>query len=83
MRAFTTGGAEKGSTMAKLIIKTETSRCMGHAMCANAASDIFELDDNGYNMTEIREIETDDVDYVRRAVASCPEVIITLEEADS
>jgi len=52
-------------------------------MCANAASDIFELDDNGYNTTEIREIETDDVDYVRRAVASCPEVIITLEEAGS
>ncbi len=69
--------------MPKLIIKTETSRCAGHAMCADAASDIFELDENGYNTTEVREIETDNVDYVRRAVASCPEVIITLEETDS
>jgi len=69
--------------MPKLIIRTETGRCVGHAMCANAASEIFELDDNGYNTTEIREIETDDVDYVRRAVASCPEVIITLEEVGS
>ena len=69
--------------MVKLIIRTETSRCVGHARCAEAASDIFELDDNGYNSTEIREVETDNIDYVRRAVRSCPEAIIKVKEADS
>ncbi len=68
--------------MTKMIITTDTKKCVGHAMCNSADSEIFELDDMGYNTTETRVIETDDPEHVRLVASSCPEAIITAEIAE-
>ena len=67
--------------MGKLILKTDTSRCVGHARCAAVAGEIIELDDNGMNVTAEREIAPEDEALARRAARACPEGVITVESA--
>lgn len=67
--------------MEKIILKTDTDRCVGHARCAAVAGEIIELDDNGMNVTPEREISAENEALARRAARACPEGIITVEKA--
>lgn len=61
-------------------VKVDVSRCVGHARCAAVAPEIFELDENGYNVTPERDIPEALRDMARRGARSCPERIITIED---
>jgi ferredoxin len=55
--------------------------CQGHTLCALAAPRIFLLrDDDGHAYVESPEVPAGSHDLVRRAVATCPEGAISIEE---
>jgi ferredoxin len=53
-------------------------RCQGHAMCHNAAPDLFELDDYGYNRMAPFTVAEADQARTMRAIRMCPERAITI-----
>ncbi|MEO5663259.1 MAG: ferredoxin [Nocardioides sp.] len=52
--------------------------CESNAMCEALAPDVFELDDDDYLQLKKEDIGPEDLESVRRAVASCPRTAITL-----
>jgi ferredoxin len=55
--------------------------CQGHTLCALAAPGIFLLrDDDGHAYVESAEVPDELHDLVRRAVATCPEGAISIDE---
>lgn len=63
-------------------IRTNVAGCVGHARCAAVAPDVFELDEDGYNTTEYREIDESLRAQAMRGMRACPEKIITIEEEE-
>jgi ferredoxin len=61
-------------------VTVDFDRCESNALCEAIAPDVFEIDDDDYLQLKKEEIDDDDVESVRRAVASCPRAAITLEE---
>jgi len=60
-------------------ISIDTTKCSGHARCAAAAPDVFELDDSGYAVPFAGEIPPHLEQAARDGVLACPERAITLE----
>jgi ferredoxin len=55
--------------------------CQGHTLCALAAPKIFLLrDEDGHAYVESAEVPAGMEDLVIKAVATCPEGAITIEE---
>lgn len=61
-------------------IKVDVERCVGHARCAAVAPELFELNDDGFNVTAEQQVEPELEKQARRAARACPERIITIEE---
>ena len=61
-------------------VKVDTERCVGHARCAAVAPEVFELDDDGFNVTAEQEIDPALEKQARRGARACPERVITIEE---
>ena len=61
-------------------VKVDFDLCESNALCESIAPDVFEIDDDDYLQLRKEEIGADEVEAVRRAVASCPRAAITLEE---
>lgn len=61
-------------------VTVDRTRCVGHALCAAAAPDVFELDDDGYCATEHVEVSPDLEPQAQEGVLSCPEQAITIED---
>ena len=61
-------------------ILTDVPRCVGHARCYAVAPDIYDLDDNGYNITPVREVPVEQKEAALKGAKACPERIITIEE---
>jgi len=56
-------------------------RCQGHALCAAAVPDFFELsDDDGHSSVASPRIPENLREAVRMAAANCPERAITISE---
>ncbi|WP_036490742.1 MULTISPECIES: ferredoxin [Nocardioides] len=55
--------------------------CESNAMCEALAPEVFELDDDDYLVVKKEHVGPEDLDSVRRAVASCPKAAISLQEA--
>ncbi len=72
-----TASASKGSTMK---VKVDVEKCVGHARCEAAAPEVFELDDNGFNVTAEKQIDPSLEKQARWGARACPERIITIEE---
>ncbi|UUZ59325.1 ferredoxin [Nocardioides sp. B-3] len=64
-------------------VKVDFDLCESNAMCEALAPDVFELDDDDYLVVKKEDVGPDDLESVRRAVASCPRAAISLEEAVS
>ncbi len=62
-------------------VRVDVDRCQGHAVCAVAAPDVFELGQHGKADVLVDELAVADVDGARAAEASCPDLAITLENA--
>jgi ferredoxin len=56
--------------------------CTGHGRCAVMAGDVYELDDNGYNLARggFVEVPAGLEDTARLGARVCPERVITIEE---
>lgn len=62
-------------------VKVDFDLCESNAMCEAIAPDVFEVDDDDFLQLRKEEIGPEDVESVRRAVASCPRSAISLEES--
>lgn len=60
-------------------ISIDTTKCSGHARCAAAAPDVFELDDSGYVLPFNGEVPSHAEEAARDGALACPERAITLE----
>ncbi|MEV5835251.1 MULTISPECIES: ferredoxin [Nocardia] len=60
-------------------ITIDSSLCSGHARCAAAAPELFELDDDGYALPFAGEVPADLEDAAREGEMACPERAITIE----
>ena len=60
-------------------IKVDFDLCESNALCEGIAPDVFELDDDDYLQLETEETTPDNIEDVRRAVASCPRAAISIE----
>lgn len=57
--------------------------CQGHTLCHLAAPDLFLLrEEDGHSYVVSEEVPPDREAAVRKAVATCPEGAIRLDEAD-
>lgn len=62
-------------------VKVDAKRCQGHAMCAQQAPEVFELDgDQGHAHVVIGNVPKDLEERVLRAVSNCPEQAISVDE---
>ena len=59
-------------------IVVDKARCSGHARCAAAGPDLYELDDLGYNALTELEVPAGMEKQAQDGVAACPERAITL-----
>jgi ferredoxin len=65
-----------------VVPEVDRQRCVGHALCASFAPDVYVLDDLGYNVTEAAPIPTAQVSAARRGAEACPERAIRLVARD-
>jgi ferredoxin len=61
-------------------IHTDTTACTGHARCAVYGPDVYILDDDGYNRTDIEDVPPGSLEQARRGAEACPEQAIKLED---
>lgn len=61
-------------------IKVEADKCQGNARCWTWAPKLFPLNDEGYVDAGDIEVPESERENARRAVRSCPERALTLEE---
>ena len=61
-------------------IQVDCEKCQGHALCASQASEVYELDDTGYNSMGSFTVVQGQEEAARRGAAWCPEGAITLIE---
>jgi len=59
-------------------IVVDKSKCSGHARCAAAGPDIYELDDMGYNALTELEVPAGMEKQAQDGAAACPERAISL-----
>ncbi|MFC1405223.1 MULTISPECIES: ferredoxin [Streptacidiphilus] len=58
----------------------DLNRCSGHARCAAADEEVFQLDDVGYALRAEFDVPSGAEQAARLAAASCPERAITLTD---
>lgn len=63
-------------------IRVRVDGCVGHARCAAAAPEVYELDDDGFNTTPYKEVGESLRSQAVRGMRACPEKIITIDDAD-
>lgn len=63
-------------------ITVNVDGCVGHARCAAVAPEVYELDDNGFNVTAYKEVNESLRPQAIRGMRACPERIITVEDAE-
>ena len=56
--------------------------CVGHARCAAVAPEIYELNDEGFNVTAEKEVDPQLQPQALRGMRACPERIIKVEGSD-
>ena len=59
-------------------VEIDTSKCQGHALCAMASAEFFELDDLGYIATSSGEIPAGSEDAAEQGAGACPERVISV-----
>lgn len=63
-------------------VYVDGARCQGHARCLTFAPDVFDFDDEGYAFVPEEQSRVAEVsDGIQKAVASCPERAIKIEDS--
>ncbi|MET9491231.1 ferredoxin [Nocardia sp. NPDC006630] len=60
-------------------ITIDTAKCSGHARCWATASEVFDLDDNGYALPLDADVPKALENAARAGAQACPEGAITVE----
>ena len=61
-------------------VRVDPELCQGHTLCALAAPDVFEFDDNeGHAFVSGEEVPPGREEAVTRAASTCPEGAIVVE----
>ena len=60
-------------------ITIDTTKCSGHARCWATASEVFDLNDNGYALPRDTEVPKSFENVARTGAQACPEGAITVE----
>ncbi len=60
-------------------IKVDFDLCESNGLCEGFAPEVFELDDDDYLQLKTDETTDENIERVRRAVASCPRAAISIE----
>lgn len=60
-------------------ILVDVAKCVGHARCAAVAPDVYDLDDNGFNVTAEQEVDESLRAQAIRGMRACPERVIFIE----
>jgi len=63
-----------------MLVTVDFDLCESNALCEALAPDVFELDDDDYLVLKKDDIGPEELEGVRRAVASCPRRAISLLE---
>ncbi|RYD63499.1 MAG: ferredoxin [Sphingomonadales bacterium] len=61
-------------------IRVDRDMCAGHALCAIKAPEVYELDDDGFCISDGREVPPGMEEDARTGANYCPEHAITLVE---
>ena len=61
-------------------IKVDFDRCQSNGLCEAIAPEVFELDDDDFLQLKTDETTDQNVEAVRRAVASCPTQALSLDD---
>ena len=59
-------------------VDIDKSKCQGHALCAMASEDYFELDDLGYIASDSGEVPAGKEQAAEQGSGACPEKVITI-----
>ncbi|MCV7280257.1 ferredoxin [Mycolicibacterium flavescens] len=59
-------------------VDIDKSKCQGHALCAMASGDYFELDDLGYIATDSGDVTGGAENAAHDGAEACPEKVITI-----
>lgn len=59
-------------------VDIDKSKCQGHALCAMASDEFFELDDLGFIATGNGEIPSGSEQRAQLGAGACPEQVITI-----
>jgi ferredoxin len=60
----------------------DVARCVGHARCAAVAPEVYELNDEGFNVMVEKEIDPLLRDSALRGMRACPERVIKVDAAE-
>ena len=64
-----------------MLVRIDPDVCQGHTLCALAAPEIFHLDDeDGHAYVLAAEVPPGQEELVRKAVATCPEGAISVDD---
>jgi len=61
-------------------VAVDRDLCEANGVCAGLAPDVFDLDDEDYLHITVAEVPAGSAGEVRRAVASCPRLALSLED---
>ncbi|KCZ94244.1 ferredoxin [Hyphomonas johnsonii] len=56
--------------------------CVGHARCEAVAPEVYQLNDDGFNVTPCKYVSDNLKEQAIRGARACPEQVITVEEVD-
>lgn len=61
-------------------VRVDVAHCVGHARCWAVAPEVYELDDNGFNVTAEKEVDPALRAQAIRGMRACPEKIISIAD---
>lgn len=61
-------------------VKVNVAACVGHARCWAVAPEVYDLNDDGFNVTPEKIVDESLRAQAVRGMRACPEKIITIEE---
>ncbi|OBB17675.1 ferredoxin [Mycolicibacterium setense] len=62
-----------------MAVKIDSNRCQGHALCAMAAPDIFDIADDGVAEVLVQPTDDQSREAAEAAALSCPEQAISVD----
>jgi ferredoxin len=63
-------------------IRVKVAGCVGHARCAAVAPDVYDLDDDGFNVTPEKTVDEALRTQAVRGMRACPERVITIDDGE-